>query len=217
MSELFQANFKLIILGEGHVGKTSLIKRIVSNEFILGTNMTLGISEYTKEIKTENFCATLSIWDTAGQERFQSIVPIYFRGCKAAVIVYDITEDSTFKRVQYWINQVKELGNKDIMLMLIGNKKDLEDQRKISTKTALDIARSNEMLFFETSCLSSENVDLAFNELVSSMYEVEKKVYPSENGAGQNWRGGISLNGVKRGDSILEKKKKGKCCGKKSN
>jgi small GTP-binding protein len=217
MSEIYQTTYKIIILGDGQVGKTSLIKRFISNEFIENTPMTLGISDYSKLVALEDSSVYLCLWDTAGQERFQSIVPIYFRGCKAAVIVYDVTSEESFKKVQYWINQTRELGSKNIMYMLIGNKIDLEEKRMIKKKDAMDLARNNGMLFFETSCLSALNVELAFQMLTKTLYESETRANPSENGSAPVRPGkGISI--ILPNDEVakVKAKKKG-CCGKKSN
>lgn len=214
MSEIYQTTYKIIILGDGHVGKTSLIKRFINNEFTENTPMTLGISDYTKLVALEDSNIVLNLWDTAGQERFQSIVPIYFRGCKAAVIVYDITSEESFKKVHYWVKQAKDLGNKNIMFMLIGNKVDLDSQRIIKVKDARDVAKQNGMLYFETSCRSALNVELAFNHLTKTLYESETRANPSENNPCPiRPDKGLSLIEPVHNAKRTQAKKKG-CCGK---
>lgn len=217
MSEIYQTSYKVIILGDGHVGKTSLIKRYVNNEFSEMTPMTVGVSDYTKLVSLDGTNIVLSLLDTAGQECYQSIVPIYFRGCKAAVIVYDITCEKSFKKVNYWIDQTKELASKEIMFMLIGNKVDLESERVVKVKDALDVAKQNGMLYFETSCRSALNVELAFNHLTKTLYESETRSNPSENSPSSlNANRGIRLVQPTHTALRVEAQKKG-CCGKKSN
>ena len=199
------------------MGKTSLIKRYINDEFTEKTPMTIGVSDFTKLVSVDGSNIILSLYDTAGQECYQSIVPIYFRGCKAAVIVYDITCEKSFKKVQYWIEQTRELGSKDIMFMLIGNKVDLESGRAIKVKDALEVAKQNGMLYFETSCRSALNVELAFNHLLKTLHESEARGNPSENNPSSvNPNKGVRLIQPTHTVARAEAQKKG-CCGKKSN
>ena len=165
MSDIFRTSYKVIILGQGQVGKSSLIKRFVQDKFELSIPMSTGMNEYTKLISIGDQNIVLHLWDTAGQEAYQSIVPLYFKGCKAAIVVYDITNELSFKKVSYWLEQVKELAPSDSLIMMIGNKVDLEEQRAVPKKVAIDLAKNFNMLYFETSCLTAHNVELAFLEL----------------------------------------------------
>ena len=158
--------YKIIVLGDGSVGKSSIIKRFVFNEFDFNTMLTVGVSSYPVIINSNEENIMLNIWDTAGQEKYQSIVPSYFRGSHAALIVYDITNEESFKRVSYWIKQAKEYAGDDICLLLVGNKLDLESKRAVLQKYAIDISKANNMLYFETSCLNSTNVERAFDAIV---------------------------------------------------
>lgn len=180
MSDIFRISYKIIVLGQGKVGKSSLISRFVHNKFELNTLSSTGMNEFTKIISIDDQNIILHLWDTAGQEAYQSIVPLYFKGCKAAIIVFDITDDISFKRVNYWLSQVKDQAPSDILIMLIGNKSDLEDRRTVNKKLAIDLAKNSNMLYFETSCLTADNVELAFMQLGKKLNENSKIVQQDE-------------------------------------
>ena len=215
MSEYYETSYKIIVLGDGNVGKSSIIRRFISNDFDYHTPMTIGTLNYSHEAIIDKQKVNLSIWDTAGQEKYQSIVPGYFRGSQAAALLYDITDENSFKRVNYWINQAKELAKDDVCFILIGNKLDLESKRKVSRKQAETLAKAYNMLYFETSCLNAENVHLAFNELIKHLLQKNgtnnfrntNKSFKVEN------LKGISVR--EAGDSVISKnskKSKNKTC-----
>lgn len=183
MQESDHVTYKIIIIGDGSVGKTSLVKRIVENQFSYSTPLTIGVDNYSRVLLINSTTKlNLSIWDTAGQERFAMIAPSYFRGSHAAIIVFDITNEKSFRRVDYWAKQIKEYAASNIKSMLIGNKIDMEDKRKVLKKVAVDYARSNNMMFFETSCFNATNVETAFLELGKKLYEDEFRPNYPENG-----------------------------------
>ncbi|OMJ91517.1 hypothetical protein SteCoe_5887 [Stentor coeruleus] len=182
MSEADFATYKIIIIGDESVGKTSLVMRIVDNQFSYSMPITVGVDNYSRILQINSTTKlNLNIWDTAGQERFSVIAPSYFRGSKAAVIVYDITREESFKNVEYWAKHITEYASSDIKVMLIGNKLDLEDKRKVLKKIALDYARSYNMIFFETSCLNATNVETAFVSLAKELHHIDRKPEHIEN------------------------------------
>ncbi|OMJ77900.1 hypothetical protein SteCoe_22422 [Stentor coeruleus] len=212
MQESDCVTYKIIIIGDGTVGKTSLVKRIVDNQFSYSTPLTIGVDNYSKILAINSTTKiNLSIWDTAGQERFSMIAPSYFRGSHAAIIVFDITNEKSFRRVEYWTKQIKEYAASNIKVMLIGNKIDMEDKRKVIRKVSVDFARTNNMMFFETSCFNATNVERAFLELGRKLHEDEFRPNYSENGAERMEDEGKKISLVIPAPPVKPKKKKKFC------
>jgi len=137
-----QCQFKVVLLGEGCVGKTSCVLRYVTDSFNKKHLSTLQASFLRKTIQYRNTDVNLSIWDTAGQERFHALGPIYYRDSNGAVLVYDITDEDSFQKVQSWVKELKKMLGEDISLVIAGNKTDLEKKRVIS-----ESRRSGEICF----------------------------------------------------------------------
>ncbi|WVN89311.1 uncharacterized protein L203_104533 [Cryptococcus depauperatus CBS 7841] len=161
-------SFKLVLLGESAVGKSSLVLRFVRNEFsdfresTIAAFLTQSIQlDETKTIKFE-------IWDTAGQERYKSLAPIYFRNSNAAVIVYDITQAS-FEKAKSWVRELQRQADPSIVIMLIGNKMDLESQRKTPREMGERFAQEEGLLFGEASAKSGEGVEDLFLEIAKKL------------------------------------------------
>ena len=153
---------KFIIIGDAGVGKTNLVHRFVKGEFKSEYHLTLGMdfSSYNLEIDGKLF--TLQLWDTAGSEKFRSIAKGYYINSVCAIVVYDITDEQSFKSISNWINDCENYANKNIIKILVGNKSDLNDQRKISQEDGRDMATNNRMLFYECSALNGNNVENIF-------------------------------------------------------
>ena len=129
---------KLIILGDSGVGKTNIIQRYISDTFNTETRATVGVEFFVKNYRVNNDIIKLEIWDTAGQERYKSITSAYYKGSRGALIVYDITRTITFEDIEKWKNEINEKVKGSLKLMLIGNKCDLKDERKVSIEEALE-------------------------------------------------------------------------------
>ncbi|XP_017896160.1 PREDICTED: ras-related protein Rab-17 isoform X2 [Capra hircus] len=124
--------FKLVLLGSGSVGKSSLAVRYVKNDFksILPT---VGCAFFTKVVDLGATCLKFEIWDTAGQEKYHSVCRLYFRGANAALLVYDITRKDSFCKVQQWLKDLEEEFHPgEVVVMLVGNKTDLEEEREVT-------------------------------------------------------------------------------------
>ena len=115
----------------------------------------------------------MQIWDTAGQERYKSITSAYYKGSKGAFVVYDISRKETFENVDKWIGELKTNGSEDVLIMLVGNKSDLEDKREIQIEEVKKKAEQYKIAFCETSALDGKNVEYAFDILID---EIAKKV-----------------------------------------
>ncbi len=170
--------FKLILVGDSYVGKTNILSKYIKNEFNLSTKSTVGVEFGTKILKIEDKIIKAQIWDTAGQERYKSITSTYYKGAKGAFIVYDITNRLTFESVDKWIQDLNLNSDKNITLLLIGNKKDLADKRDVTTEEGEEKAKSFGLAFLETSALTGENIDKVFDNMLKEVYTkltIEKK------------------------------------------
>ena len=168
--------FKLIIIGDSYVGKTNIMSQYIKKEFNENSKSTIGVEFGNKIIKIDDKIIKAQIWDTAGQERYKSITSAYYKGAKGAFIVYDITSKTTFNSVDKWIQDLNLYGDKNLTLLLIGNKSDLEEKRQIKKEVGEEKAKSFGLGFIETSACTGENIDKAFDILlkeVCNKYHVE--------------------------------------------
>ncbi|KAJ5077763.1 ras-related protein raba5e [Anaeramoeba ignava] len=129
-------NFKLILIGRGAVGKTNILTKFCDNQFSENSQTTIGVEYKTQIVEINNKKIKLQIWDTAGQERYQSMTKLFYRNSDGVFIVYDITNPESFNKLDYWIKDLKSQEQTNAMLMILGNKCDLEDKRKISKEKA---------------------------------------------------------------------------------
>ena len=167
----YEFMFKIVLVGDSSVGKTNIMGKYLKNEFREDSKSTVGVEFGSKEFVIENHTVRVQIWDTAGQERYKAITSAYYKGAKGAFVVYDITRKGTFESVDKWVSDLKATADKKITLLLLGNKCDLEDQRQISKDQAEQKAKSFEVAFLETSALSGENLEKAFEMLVNEVYK----------------------------------------------
>ena len=126
--------FKIVLIGDSGVGKTNILSRYINNEFSLATQSTVGVEFGSKIIKKNGKVIKLQIWDTAGQERYKSITSAYYKGSRGAFVVYDITRKTTYDNIDKWIGELKTNGSEDVLIMLVGNKSDLEEKREVITE-----------------------------------------------------------------------------------
>uniref|UniRef100_A0A9J7XG98 EF-hand domain-containing protein n=1 Tax=Cyprinus carpio carpio TaxID=630221 RepID=A0A9J7XG98_CYPCA len=150
--------FKIVLVGNSSVGKTSLLRRFCDNCFHSGTCATVGIDYSVKTLTVDNSQVALQMWDTAGQERYRSITKQFFRKADGVVVVYDITNEQTFTAVRQWLVSVEEGAGEDIPIMLLGNKTDLDGQREVPLGFAEKLAKDFQLIFYECSAFSSNNV-----------------------------------------------------------
>ncbi|ODV62732.1 Rab family GTPase [Ascoidea rubescens DSM 1968] len=153
---------KLVLLGEAAVGKSSLVLRFVSNDFQENKEPTIGAAFLTQRCKINDKTIKFEIWDTAGQERFASLAPMYYRNAQSALIVYDITKPQSFIKARHWVKELHEQASKDITIALVGNKLDLASERQITYEEGKTLAEEENLLFYETSAKTGEQVSDVF-------------------------------------------------------
>ncbi|XP_014248382.1 ras-related protein Rab-10 [Cimex lectularius] len=157
--------FKLLLIGDSGVGKTSVLFRFSDDAFSPSFISTIGIDFKIKTVELRGKKIKLQIWDTAGQERFHTITTSYYRGAMGIMLVYDITNEKSFENMAKWLRNIEDHANEDVEKMILGNKCDMEDKRTVSKQRGETIAREHGVRFLETSAKDNTNVEKAFYEL----------------------------------------------------
>ena len=164
---------KLLTLGETEVGKTSIVLRYSDDKFHESKIATIGIDFKIKMIKKGNEKIKVSIYDTAGQERFKNIVKHYYKGANGVLLIFDITKRDTFEKLDYWLTDLQENSDNldNLFIYLIGNKIDLEAERKVSTEEANKFAQENNLSYIEVSAKTGFNIKKLFDETIKRTLE----------------------------------------------
>lgn len=162
---------KVVLLGEGRVGKTSILLRYIKGEYDERQVSTLQASYLDKKISVGNQSVQLSLWDTAGQERFHALGPIYYRDADGALLVYDITDEQSFQKVRTWVRELRRIVGEDIEISIAGNKIDLERNRKVTEEAAKKYAKSVGATHSNTSAKLNKGLDDAFIDLTKRILE----------------------------------------------
>ena len=203
----YELLYKIIIIGDTGVGKSNILSRYLKDEFREDSKSTVGVELGTKFLKIKDMGAKLQIWDTAGQERYKSITSSYYKGSHGCFIVYDITNEKTFENVDNWFKQAQKEASKEVSIIIVGNKCDLENERKISKEKGEEKAKTLNCPFFETSAFSKIKIEDIFTEMINNIFE--------KTGGGKNDEDDIEIindndNAVNL-DAKEQPKKKG-CC-----
>ncbi|GAM17290.1 hypothetical protein SAMD00019534_004650 [Acytostelium subglobosum LB1] len=189
--------YKLLMIGDSSVGKTSLLLRFSDGTFQeTSVNMT-SVDNKTKNITIDGKTIALQIWDTAGQERFRTITSSFYRGAHGILVVYDMTDQSTFNNVKLWMQEIQRYGVVGVSKMLIGNKFDLDDRKIVSTTSAKEYADSLGIPFLEASAKTGFNVDQIFSTIAN---EINKGLI-----------GGGAKQGVQINSNATKPQKQSKC------
>ncbi|KAI6176571.1 hypothetical protein M3Y97_00812800 [Aphelenchoides bicaudatus] len=195
--------FKILLIGNSGVGKSSLLLRFADNIFQASYITTIGVDFKIRTINVNGKKVKLQIWDTAGQERFRTITSTYYRGTHGVIIVYDITSAESFRNVKKWSEEIdKNCDN--IPTIIVGNKLDREDARVVQRSDGQMYADAKQIKFFETSAMNGENVDLIFSSLTRTILASAPANTTRTNGP----RTGLRLTQESRN---AERKKKS-CC-----
>ena len=167
---------KILTLGDTTVGKTSIILRFTKENYTQNRLATIGVDFKSKIMQIENNRVKVLIWDTAGQERFKNIASQYYNGGDGAILVFDITNKNSFERISYWLNELNQKKDlNEMALVLVGNKKDLNQNREISFEQADLFAKENNIKYFETSAEENIGIDEVMNYIVSECINIIKK------------------------------------------
>ncbi|CAA6656927.1 unnamed protein product [Spirodela intermedia] len=196
--------FKLVLLGDGRVGKTSLVLQYVNNVFSDKQEATIQAAYLTKRLVIEGVPITLAVWDTAGQERFHALGPIYYRDADAALLVYDITNKDSFIRVRKWVNELQQMASKPIVMAIAANKSDLVRSKKFDLQEAESYAASIGAGFFVTSAKFGTGINEIFLHIATRVLQLKKE------------NGDLSATPPRKGmivvDDEPEKEPQPKCC-----
>lgn len=166
---------KIVLIGESGVGKTNLLSRFTKDQFIPDSKTTIGVEFATKSMKVGDKCVRAQIWDTAGQERYRAITSAYYRGAVGAMLLYDITQSLTFSSLNRWLTELRENADPNIVVMLVGNKSDMNDSRSVLTDDGTSFAKNQNLLFIETSARDSINVNESFIRLITEIVDKYSK------------------------------------------
>ena len=207
-------NYKIAIIGNQHVGKTTILSRYKYETTDDSYAPTVGIDFLTKNVFLEDKTIRLIMWDTAGQERFKSLIPSYLKNANCVILTYDITEKSSFSALGKWLSDVKDNVVEGTFIILCGNKLDLNNKRVISKEEGEEFAKENNIAFAETSATTGQGINELFNTILANFCDVpiQNKENKEDDLDGMGSKT-ISLKDLKKEDENVElQKKKKNCC-----
>ena len=197
--------FKILLIGNSGVGKSSLLLRFADDTFTDNFMPTIGVDFKIRTLEVDGKTIKLQIWDTAGQERFKTITSSYYKGAHGIIVVYDVTDKESFKNIDTWMNEVEKHASDNVSRILVGNKSDLTDSRQVATDEGKELADQYNIRFMETSAKESANVEEAFTLMTK---EIKSRVVHTE--ARKPTQTGKKLSMSK--NKKVEKNKGGSCC-----
>ncbi|XP_029652212.1 ras-related protein Rab-37-like isoform X1 [Octopus sinensis] len=178
--ECFDVSCKVMLLGDSGVGKTCLLVQFKDGTFLSGSFIsTVGIDFRNKVVDIDGTKIKLQIWDTAGQERFRSVTNAYYRDAHALLLLYDVTNKTSFDNIRAWLTEINEYAQEDVVIMLLGNKADMSGDKIVRREDGERLARDHNVAFMETSAKTGMNVDLAFMAIARDL-KMKKLRKPDE-------------------------------------
>jgi small GTP-binding protein len=179
----FDFSYKCIIVGNSGVGKTSIMTKSIDSDSQIprSHSITIGAEFGIKVLKIGDKTIKIFIWDTAGQERFRSITRAYYREATTCILVFDICDQESFDSLHQWVKDVNEINEIKPLMLLVGNKSDQEDKRKVSKSDALRFAVENEMNYIETSAMNGTNVSEPFHLITDRLIRSMKHIKTHNN------------------------------------
>ncbi|KQK10572.1 hypothetical protein BRADI_2g54950v3 [Brachypodium distachyon] len=216
--------FKIVLIGDSGVGKSNILSRFTRNEFCLESKSTIGVEFATRTLqltkgsriwtpvkkRIDGKTVKAQIWDTAGQERYRAITSAYYRGAVGALLVFDITKRQTFDNVQRWLRELRDHADANIVVMMVGNKSDLNHLRSVPEEDSQAFSEKESLSFLETSALEAINVEKAFHTVLSEIHQiVSKKALAAQESASANGR---SMQGTTINVAEPSTNTKGSCC-----
>lgn len=186
---------KTILIGDSGVGKTNLLSQFVRNQFNPDSKTTIGVEFATKTLHIGDKTVKAQIWDTAGQERYRAITSAYYKGAIGAMLLYDITSQISFNSLPKWLKELHENSEEKLVVMLVGNKSDMNELRVIKTQEGIKFSEQEKLLFIETSALDSTNVQESFSQLISTIIDqYGNTMIPSGNNPNTQPKPGLSID-----------------------
>ncbi len=178
--------FKLLLIGDSGVGKSCLLLRFADDTYTESYISTIGVDFKIRTIELEGKTIKLQIWDTAGQERFRTITSSYYRGAHGIIVVYDITDNDTFKNIKIWLQEIDRYASEGVNKLLVGNKSDMVSKRAVEYESAKSFADSLGIPFLETSAKNATNVEQAFLTMAKQIKDRIGKTMQSSGGSKVN-------------------------------
>ena len=202
-TEDYEFIFKVLLLGNSNVGKSSLFLRFVDDIWNDTFVPTIGVDFKIKTFNIDEKKIKMQIWDPAGQERFKNIIASYYRGAHGILLIYDVTDKESFKNLSNWLIEIEKNASKNVLKVLIGNKTDLEDKRVITYSQGKEFADSYGLKYIETSAKKNMNVNEAFETLGRELMQAsdDKKIGKSKD----------KKISVTKAEDLNQEQKKG-CC-----
>ena len=199
--------FKIILIGNASVGKTSIFNKFTTGDFSKIYKSTIAAEFKSKLLKVnKNLWAKLVIWDTCGTENYRSLTRQYYRGADGAIVIFDLTDQSSFNDLKKWIKDIKNYGEKDIQIIIVGNKLDLFNQRKVTQSQANNFCNENKYKYIEASAKDGTNLLKIFEELTFDLTNKNQEKIKNE----INKKSQIKNLEIMAKEEIQEKKKG--CC-----
>ncbi|KAL7124574.1 hypothetical protein ABFS83_14G057800 [Erythranthe nasuta] len=202
--------FKIVVIGDSAVGKSNLLSRFARDEFDHNSKATIGVEFQTQVLELDGKEVKAQVWDTAGQERFRAVTSAYYRGAVGALVVYDITRNTTFESIKRWLDELNTHCDTAVAKMLVWYKSDLESIRQVSVDEAKTLAEEEGLFFIETSALDSTNVNKSFEIVIREIYnKVSRKVLNSD-----SYKAELTVNRVNlaNGVDLSKQKRSSSCC-----
>ncbi len=204
--------FKIIIVGDLSSGKTNIVTQYISHKFVQDSQPTIGVEMFNKDFQINEDKVSAQIWDTAGQEKYNALTSSYYKGAKGALVVYDITQESTFLKVEQFVKDLREKSDKNVYMILVGNKIDLEENRKVSKEEGKILADKLKMGFFEVSAKNGTGIEDLFKNLIDNVYEKNNREFKSMASIEIEMEDDKKINLMPKNDNNVNVKKKKKCC-----
>ena len=202
--------FKIIIVGDLSSGKTNIVTQYISHKFVQDSQPTIGVEMFNKDFQINEDKVSAQIWDTAGQEKYNALTSSYYKGAKGALVVYDITQESTFLKVEQFVKDLREKSDKNVYMILVGNKIDLEENRKVSKEEGKILADKLKMGFFEVSAKNGTGIEDLFKNLIDNVYEKNNREFKSMASIEIEMEDANKINLIPKNDNNVNVKKKEK-------
>ena len=199
---IFSVFFKILLIGDLGVGKSCVILRYVEGDFPGNIMSSIGVDFKTKQIDYADRLVKMQIWDTAGHEKFRTITTSYYKSAHAIIILYDITQKTSFDHIKNWITEIDKFGKQGVLKVIVGNKLDMENNRKITKEAAENLALKYGIKLWEVSAKDNTNIEEMFLDTIKTLLEKNSKIISE---------GSSMVTNIQLNKNVKNKKNK-KCC-----